>query len=102
MGITEVEKIKKDILDQRCYLKRVIKSVKTTEHLEAAQRLADNWKSLTFKRIDSFKPFFFRSSSGWRSSLELYYRVEKDIDSLLASKKAILRFHKKDEIYDYA
>jgi len=102
MGTTEIEKIKQDILDQRCYLKRIIKSVKSQDHLEAAQRMVDNWRKMTYSRIDSFKPFFFRSSSGWRSSLELYYRVEKDLEGLLASKKTIVRLKRLEEVYEYA
>ena len=99
MGIQETENIKKDILDTRCWVKKVIASVESDEQLDGAKRIVDNWSKLMYRRIDSFKPFFFRSSSGWRSSLELYMRINKELESHLAAKRAKIRFMKREELY---
>lgn len=99
MGIQETESIKKDILDTRCWIKRIIASVETDEQLEGAKRIVNNWSKLMYSRIDNFKPFFFRSSSGWRSSLELYLRINKELESHLAAKKTKMRFMKMEEMY---
>ncbi len=99
MGIQETENIKKDILDTRCWVKKVIASVESDEQLDGAKRIVDNWSKLMYRRIDNFKPFFFRSSSGWRSSLELYMRINKELESHLAAKRAKIRFMKREELY---
>jgi hypothetical protein len=102
MSIKEIEQIKTDVINHRCWIRSVVKSVNTPDQLESAERLVKNWKELTFKRIDSFKPSFFSSNSGWRSLLELFMRVEKEIESHLAGKKALIRIKHLDEVYEDA
>jgi len=104
MSTSEIEKIKSDILSNRCWIRSVVKSVKNQDQLESAEKLVNNWKSLTYKRIDSFKPSFFTfsSNSGWRSLLELFLRVEKDLESHLAGKKTLIKIKTQEEVYDYA
>jgi len=102
MSINEIEQIKNDIISHRCWIRSVVKSVNTPDQLESAQRLVGNWKTLTYKRIDSFKPSFFSSNSGWRSLLELFIRVEKEIESHLAGKKALIRIKHLEDVYENA
>jgi len=102
MSIREIEQIKTDILSHRCWIRSVVKSVKTPEQLESADRIVKNWKNMTYERIDSYKPSFFSSHSGWRSLLELFMRVEKDLESHLAGKKALIRIKEMDEVYENA
>jgi hypothetical protein len=94
--------IKNDIISHRCWIRSVVKSVNTPDQLESAERLVGNWKTLTYQKIDSFKPSFFSSNSGWRSLLELFIRVEKEIESHLAGKKALIRIKHLEDVYENA
>lgn len=98
MNTSEIEKIKADILSNRCWIRSIIKSVESPDQLRSAERMVKNWKKLTYSRIDSFKPSFFSSSSGWRSLLELFIRIEKELNSHLAGKKALVRMECLEEV----
>lgn len=98
MGIREIRNIKKEILDTRCWIKKVIASVETEDQLDAARRMVDNWFKLTYRKIKSFKPLFFHSLDDWKSSLETHFKAKNEMESHLAIKRAKIRFPEKDEM----
>ena len=94
-----IDEIKCDVLDTRCWIKKIIASVESDEQLDCAQKLVRNWGNLMFRRIDQAKPSLFRSGKEWKELIEFYTRTHKELESHLAVKKAKLRFIKRDEMH---
>jgi hypothetical protein len=91
MRTSEIDLLKAELLTNRTKIRAIIESAETPSQLDSCERMIDNWHSNIQKRLDSFKPmFFFKNTSCWRSAFELYLRVKKANQCLVADRKSKL------------
>ncbi len=83
-----IDEIRDEILKSRNRIRSIIESAETQSHIESCERMVDNWSLQIEKRLDSHGSFLFKSTSCWRSVLELHLRVKKSYECLIAQKKA--------------
>lgn len=91
MRTSEIDLLKAELLSNRTKIKAIIESAETPNQLSACERMMDNWHLNIQKRLDGFKPaFFFKNTSCWRSAFELYLRVKKANQCLIAERRSLL------------
>jgi hypothetical protein len=87
---SKASELRKQILNDYTWIKRVIKSSCSKEHLESCKNLTDNWSNTTSNKIRDYKCNFYKTSEITKT-IETYVRAKKEINLLLAEKSIQIR-----------
>jgi hypothetical protein len=77
--------LRKQILNDYIWIKKVIKSSCSKEHLESCRNLTENWSSTAYNKIGEYKCIFYKTSEITKT-IETYMRAKKELIILLAEK----------------
>ena len=82
--------VRKQILSDYGWIKKVIRSSESRDHIESCKKLVENWSGVTSNKIRDYKCSFYKTSEITKT-IETYIRAKKEINILLAEKSAQLR-----------
>lgn len=86
----KASKTRKDILEEYIWIKRVIASSKSREHLNSCRNIISNWSISTSNKIRECKCTFYKTQDITKT-IETYTRAKKELNLLMAEKKAEIR-----------
>ena len=83
-------KTRKDILEEYTWIKKVISSSESSDHLNSCRNLINNWSVTTSNKIRECKCTFYKTSEITKT-IETYTRAKKELNLLMANKKVEIR-----------
>ena len=86
----KASKARKDILEEYTWIKKVILSSESKEHLNSCRNLINNWASTTSNKIRECKCTFYKTSEITKT-IETYARAKKELNLLMAEKGVEIR-----------
>ena len=88
----KIEDIRKKIISDYIWIKKVIDSSETQEHLNSCKMLIETWAGISSNSIRDYKCPFFKTKE-IRKTIETYTRAKKDLNISVANKRVILGKH---------
>ncbi len=84
-----IEDIRKKALTDYLWIKKVIESSETPEHIKCCKKLVDNWANSTASVIRDYKCAFYKTSE-IKKTIEVYRRSRRDLIQQIADKSVSL------------
>lgn len=81
---------RKEMLDEYSWIKRVIDSSKSREHLIACRNLIENWAKSTSNKIRECRCTFYRTTEITKT-IDSYVRAKKELNILMAQMKVDIK-----------
>jgi len=88
-SMEDIEEIRKKAVSEYLWIKRVIESSETPDHIKCCKRLVENWTNSTTARIRDYKCAFYRTSE-IKKTIEAYRRSRRELIQQIADKSVIL------------
>ena len=88
----KIEDIRKKIISDYIWIKKVIDSAETQDHLNSCKMLIETWAGISANSIRDYKCPFFKTKE-IRKTIEAYTRAKKDLNIFVANKRVILGKH---------
>jgi len=84
-----IEDIRKKTLTDYLWIKKVIESSETPEHIKCCKKLVDNWSHSTTSIIRDYKCAFYKTSE-IKKTIEVYRRSRRELIQQIADKSVSL------------
>lgn len=84
-----IEDIRKKTITDYLWIKKVIESSETPEHIKCCKKLVDNWTNTTTSIIRDYKCAFYKTSE-IKKTIEVYRRSRRDLIQQIADKSVSL------------
>lgn len=84
-----IEDIRKRTLTDYLWIKKVIESSETPEHIKCCKKLVDNWSHSTTSIIRDYRCAFYKTSE-IKKTIELYRRSRRELIQQIADKSVSL------------
>lgn len=84
-----IEEIRKRAISDYLWIKKVVESAETPDHIKCCRRLVENWTNSTTSRIRDYKCPFYRTSEV-KKTIETYRRSRRELIQQIADKSVTL------------
>jgi hypothetical protein len=84
-----IEDIRKKTITDYLWIKKVIESSETPEHIKCCKKLVDNWSHSTTSIIRDYKCAFYKTSE-IKKTIEVYRRSRRELVQQIADKSVSL------------
>jgi len=84
-SMKNTEEIRKKILIDYIWIKKVIESCETPDHIKCAKRLIENWSNVTSLAIREYRCAFYKTKD-FKKTVEVYRRSHRSLFKEVADK----------------
>jgi len=84
-SMKNAEEIRKKILIDYIWIKKVIESSETPDHIKCSKRLIENWSNITSSAIREYRCAFYKTKD-FKKTVELYRRSHRELFKEVADK----------------
>jgi hypothetical protein len=83
------EKIRRKIFAEYIWIKRVIESAETPDHIKCCKKIIENWSNATSFKINGYKCAFYKTKD-FKKTIESYRRSHSDLSKDVAEKSVFI------------
>lgn len=85
----DIEEIRKKAISDYLWIKKIVESAETPDHIKCCRKLVDNWVNSTTSRIRDYRCPFYKTSEV-KKTIETYRRSRKELIQQIADKSVSL------------
>ena len=89
----KIEEIRRKVISDYIWIKKVIDSAETADHLNSCRMLIETWSGISSNSIRDYKCPFFKTKEITKT-IEAYTRARRDLNVTIANKSVILGNHR--------
>lgn len=84
-SMKNIEEIRRKILVDYIWIKKVVESSETTDHIKCCKRIVENWANTTSSIIREYKCAFYKNKD-FKKTVEVYRRSYRELFKEIAEK----------------
>lgn len=85
----DIDEIRKKAISDYLWIKKVIESAQTADHIKCCKRLVENWTNSTTSRIRDYRCPFYKTSEV-KKTIDAYRRSRRELVQQIADKSVTL------------